>query len=822
MNASVSFFCRYLRLLLAAALLWLCGSGSAMAAIVINSITVNGGSTAAVAPGTPVTVVVTVTLTGGSRWRSTYFSTSPGSSINYCSVSPDISASGTWSVSFTVNAPATQNLFSLNVSADAQPSCNGNQGSDSLTLTGAINTAPATVTLNHVRILHDGSGLNCSPETVTLRACADASCASLFSSAVSVSLPAALGTWSANPVTFTGQTNVSLSRSSGGTAVLSGTVTSPTATNTSLVCYRNGVAGDCNLVFGENACQLDAVEVGAGPNSPLFTRRADAPVVVDVLTLINGVLTSNRAGDVSATIVDASSGTCSTTALSPTVVLRYNSSNLGRRTFTLQPSVAHPNARIRLVSGSLIQCSSDNLAIRPSSFTVSSTNASQDPSAASVSTASPLKAGSSLFNLAAASLNGYTGTPLLAPERVVAADVDTGVAGARGVLAGAFSGAAGGTASGNGFTYGEVGYFKLLSYGVYDDGSFAQVDAAKNECYDNANLGTRFAPADPNLVDASGRIGCYFGSAESAFFGRFVPDRFAIGPALTFTNRSALPACVAPGFTYMGEGMAASVPLLAQNAAGSTTFNYTGRFNRFAAGTQMDVGAINDAPAPGVRTPFPRCGAPPAHPCLLMGVISGSFVEGEATVDAPMTVLRPAVAAGPYEFFKIGIAPRDSDGVALAAYDIDTVNVTAGAATRKLIASTRIRHGRLNIDNAYGSELLNLTMRLSAQYWTGSAYATNVLDSCTVTAAVGAVPAPFTMTAYAGGITSTNMKPSHFMGAATLTAGVGRLVLAKPSPAPATKGSVLINSSIPYLPGKGRATFGLYKAGPVIYVRETY
>lgn len=805
------FFSKVWPALLATALLWLVGSSTAMAAIVINSITVNGGSTARVAPGTRVTIVVNVTLSGTSRWLSTYFTSTPAA-IFTCSRSPSIVSPGTYSATFNdVVAPTGQNVYSLNVRVDAQPGCQANQEVANRTLVGAINTTPAVASLNHVRILHDGSGLNCNPEPVSLRACADASCSSLFVPSVSVSLPAALGTWSANPVTFSGgQTTVTLSRSTGGTAVLSGTVTSPAAANSALVCNRNGVAGDCNLVFSDTSCQFDAVEVGAAPNTPIFTRRVDAPVAVDVLTLINGVVTSNRAGDIAATIVDAAGGTCSTTALSPTMVLNYSAANAGRRTFTLQPTVASANARVRLVSNATIQCSSDNFAIRPSSFSLTSANASQDPTGVSNTVGPPLKAGSSDFSLTAAAFNGYTGTPRIAPGRVAAANVDVSVLGSQGELTGTFGATTTGTASGTAFRYAEAGYFRLLSYGVYDDGNFALVDASKDECRKDANLGSPSPVGDANLV-IGGKIGCYFGNADTAFFGRFVPDRFAVGPALTFTNRSALTTCVAPGFTYMGENMTASVPLLAQNAAGETTLNYTARFNRFAAGSQLDLGGINDAP---VRTPFPKCGSPMVQPCILAGVVTGEFKDGQATISAPMTILRPAAAVGPYDDFKIGIAPVDADGVRLAAYDLDTVNVAPGAFNRKLIATTKIRYGRLNIDNAYGSELLNLSMRLKAQYWSGNGYATNTLDSC--------LAGSFNMTAHAGGINTTNMNAANLSAGSGLTAGVGRLVLSKPVPVPATKGSVVIGSTSTSMPGKGRATFGLYKAGPVIYLRETY
>ena len=801
-------------ILFAGALLLWAGCGSAMAAIVINSMTVNDSTSTTVQTGAQMTVELVVTLTN-TDWRSTRLTTSPASSVDYCDNSIEITGNGTWLVTYYMPAPSAAGTFSLTVVANSRQDCPGNGQISTRTLANAIRTVAPAPALHHVRIQHDGSGLNCSPEVITLRACANAACSTQYAGNVTMSLGAAAGSWSANPVTFSGgQTTVTLARSSGGTAVFSGTVTAPAAGTSSAVCYQNGVAGDCDMPFGEASCQLDAVEAGQAPNTPIFTRRVNAPVTVDVLTLLNGAITSGRAGDVSATIVDASSGSCSTSALSNTMTAPYASANGGRRSFSLTPTAASANARIRLVSGSLIQCSSDNFAVRPASFGVTTPDALADTLGANVAATPVFKAGSSPFRLAAASFPGYTGTPLIAAMRLAAADVNTGVNGVRGTLAGGFGAASGGTATASGLTYSEAGYFKILPYGVYDNGSFALVDASKNECFSDAALGTAGAIADPNVVNASGRIGCYFGNTETAYFGRFVPDRFSVGAGATLINRSASPSCSGAGFTYADEMMKARVPLLAQNAAGDTTLNYTGRFNRFAAGTQLNLGAINDAPVPGVRTPFPQCGVPAAPPCTLAGVITGSFVQGAATVEAALTVPRAATAVGPYEFFRVAIAPVDADGVRLGAYDIDTFNVSAGAPNRKEIGSTRIRYGRLQIDNAYGSELLNLSMRLNAQYWTGNGYATNTLDSC--------LAGGFSMTAHTGAITSANMNMTHLSAGSGLANGVGRLVLSKPTPAPAAKGSVVVGSSSAALPGKGRATFGLYKAGPVIYLRETY
>ncbi|UUZ49144.1 hypothetical protein LP420_01385 [Massilia sp. B-10] len=56
------------------------------------------------------------------------------------------------------------------------------------------------------------------------------------------------------------------------------------------------------------------------------------------------------------------------------------------------------------------------------------------------------------------------------------------------------------------------------------------------------------------MAAADGKLGCYFGNtAATNYFGRFIPDHFAVSAA-SIVNRSALAACVAPGFQLLWRG----------------------------------------------------------------------------------------------------------------------------------------------------------------------------------------------------------------------------------------------------------------------------
>jgi len=786
----------------------------AMASITVTKILVNGGTSVNVAPGETMTVSVTVVLTGGSYWRSTSFITSPTSDLSWCYFSPNVRSNGTFTYTFQVDAPTSQGVFSLKVAGWNATRCSGGAGPYT-TLTNAINTGPAVASLNHVRLIHDGSALTCAKETISLKACANAACTSLYTGSVTASL-GNVGTWSANPVTFTtGNASVTLANTSAGTVSLSGSVTSPAATTTPLQCYKGSTAGDCAMVFSNGSCGLDAVEVGKANNTPIYTKRiGGGTLTLDVLAMNSGVINTSATSTVSATLVTASGTGCSTTPVSDTVAFTYTGANAGRRSVTFTPTTAARDVRVRMVSGSLVQCSSDNFAIRPSTLTVTASGVGADTSGASATATPVLKAGTTTFTFSPSTSAGYNGTLYVNGEMADTLQSNAGSVDGVGVVPPALPTVA------NQLTYSEAGYFRLLPYGIYDNGEFASVDANKGpaECFTDSDLGTDVAPSDPNVVDANGKLGCYFGNtAATTYFGRFIPDHFALSNG-SIVHRSAIAACSAATFSYMGEQMRPTFTLTAQNGNGDTTLNYAGTFARLNPATQLGLGVINDPAAPAVRTPFPACTATPAHPCHTPGTVAGTFVAGEAVdMAAPLTVYRGAAAVGPYDALKVGIAPVDADGVKLDTYTIDTVNVTAGTANHGLVDTGIARYGRLYLANGYGSELLSLPLKASAQFWNGTGYVLNSLDSCTPMLA-----SDFTMDSYSGGISAANMTMAKVSSGGPLVAGVGKMVLAKPSPAPTAKGSAVLRSAYPYLPGAGRATFGVYKSGPVIHVRETY
>jgi len=106
---------------------------------------------------------------------------------------------------------------------------------------------------------------------------------------------------------------------------------------------------------------------------------------------------------------------------------------------------------------------------------------------------------------------------------------------------------------------------------------------------------------------------------------------------------------------------------------------------------------------------------------------------------------------------------------------------------------------------------------VAAQYWTGTRYDINTLDNCTAL-----LRSNFIMEDYKN-LTAAQMPLTALpLDSGLLGAGRGSLLLAKPVVPVTQKGSLRLRSLIDWLPGDGRETIGIFKSGPVLYMREIY
>jgi MSHA biogenesis protein MshQ len=682
-----------------------------------------------------------------------------------------------------------------------------------------------TPSLDHMRIVHDGSALTCAPEMITLKACATADCSALFTGSVTVNLDTISGaTWSSNPVTFSGgQAQVTLTKTTTGTVILGGSVTAPNSM--SAVCYNGSSSGSCSLTYSANACAFDAVESGQAPSTPIFTKLAGVNFTVDVLALNAGAINTSFNSAVTVDLVDQSgtaagscgstSLTCTVTPTSPYTFTRGTGLDNGRKTFTFNCPNAARDMRVRMVSGASSACSSDNFAIRPPSFTVTSPNANN-----SANIGTPIIKTGAAFELDAASVNSYTGTALINSNRIVAHSgaVQTGA------LSGTFSAATSATgwvSKGTAFTYSEVGSFQFSPWGVYDDGSFAAVDRGKAtpECVIDSKIGTNVDPGDPNVKDGNGKYGCYFGGTNiagstitSPYFGRFIPDHFNTAVTLTAEVPMACPAGLTcpvsyNGFVYSGQPFALNVS--AMNSSDVQTQNYQGNFSKAVA-----LSAINAVGGTEIAT------AAPGGTLTAVAVPAVSFSSGGTA--APGTPASPV-----FTFATTPTAPTD---VYVRALDTDGVTSLRSVAASSVEGGVKVVNGRGMVPNAYGSELLRLPINgVEVQYYNGTRWENSSTD--TTLLEVGNVslsscsgnlgnPAPDCKIAPIMGVNSRTqfaMVSGERVGSITLNA-----------PGAGNDGSVDVSLNgggwPAWLPSTtGRATFGIYKGNSkFIYIRELY
>jgi len=134
-------------------------AASALAARTTVSATVNGVSSVTVAPGDAITVEVTGTLSSHNNWLATEWliSDTPPGSTN-CEDTANHNSNGTYSESFSVNAPTTPGTYNLYARIDGSNSCSSAQQGSSLTLPDAVTVVDTSGSIEVCKMIVDDQG----------------------------------------------------------------------------------------------------------------------------------------------------------------------------------------------------------------------------------------------------------------------------------------------------------------------------------------------------------------------------------------------------------------------------------------------------------------------------------------------------------------------------------------------------------------------------------------------------------------------------------------------------------------------------------------
>ncbi|MEF8823365.1 MAG: DUF6701 domain-containing protein [Desulfohalobiaceae bacterium] len=218
--------------------------------------------------------------------------------------------------------------------------------------------------------------------------------------------------------------------------------------------------------------------------------------------------------------------------------------------------------------------------------------------------------------------------------------------------------------------------------------------------------------------------------------GRFIPNHFKEENA-SLTNRSHITSCY-NNFTYLDEQWSMNFNIIAKNISNVKTQNYIDNFAKLpitnstynkndANSTGLNFSAVHNPTNSSIYVP-----AKSLTDRMKISDISGTFTNGTAKVHLNGTIYRDSTIGpdGPFDDFWLGFKPIDDDNVRLTGnLDLNST-LSNGNDTYKLV-DTNIRYGRLDLENAYGSELQNLEVPIKAQYYDGSNFDLHDNDWCT-------------------------------------------------------------------------------------------
>ena len=638
---------------------------------------------------------------------------------------------------------------------------------------------------DHLQIEHDGAGLTCTPETVTIKACANSSCSSLYTSgAVSGNL-----TWSgaaSSSAAFSitsGQssTTVSLPVTAVGSVTLGSSGVSP-STGTTTCLNTASSATSCAVSFADSGLLFDVPHHRAEASQSLTVtavKKADnsaacVPAFQNVTKSVRFTCAySNpatgtkpvRVGNVALNATNSTSAACDGTGGS--VSLNFDATGAASTTLLYGDAGAMTLTGVYTGSGAdagLDMRYTDSFIAAPYDFAVTVT-----PSTA-------IAAGSNFSTTVTARNYSGNATPNFGRETTAEGAtlgfVRTGPSGSAAV-SGSFSGNLGsfsnGAATGSALTYSEVGsgnVSAVLTSGSYLGTGFTLAGSSEGNLVScAAENATCTLPAGATATvyfNALGRAKVVSGltgavSCSNATFGDpYMMQTKACSYAVTSGTKlgataaavfkphhftvAVTRACVAGAFSYAGQPFGVTVN--AVNAAGAATVNYDGTAN--TSPNHAKATTLSDANALGV-------GSLSGHVIAL-----GAFSGGQAIATPTYTFTSKQTAAQ-----TLVMRATDADGVASSSPNE---------------GNTPLRSGRLRLSNATGSAKSSLQVPVTADYWSGNAWVLNSADQCT-TLAAASVALSNGRNALGNASAATSSAS-----AVTLVNGQGNITLGAPSP----------------------------------------
>jgi len=577
---------------------------------------------------------------------------------------------------------------------------------------GANNDGPS---VDHYEIVHDGNGLTCEAEAITIKACADASCSTLINDATDVQL-SINGTFDKTVTISGGSTDTSFSFTNVGTATLS--------LDQTYECK--------NTSDNSDGCSIDFAEAGFLLSLANHQSCTTPNLTIKAVRLSDSGLdcapayTGNQSVDFVFNYDNPSSGTevpsLASVDMAAATVTQNRTVNFDG-TGTANLSFNYKDAgQIRIdvsdAAAAGLTSSSVTVVVTPAKLIVASSDTDSD-CADGDATCSVFKAAGEEFNLdvtAACSDNTVTKNFQMdnIPLTVTTIAPDVGNPVSLGVTSINVVAADNGSHNVSNQIVSEVGVFTITATPPENSYFGGTVPAATS-----ANIG-RFIPAyfEQTVVADGGLDAVCNQNTAFAYIGQTLVDDATTG-----------------AISYLASPV---VELTAINVLGSTTKNYTETgFMKLIAAANFIVQPATDSTITGKdANPLPLTAnifaGTVSHDGLVFGepsfgvALAAGVLHYELADDDNFFYLRnenSEVNAQDNDIdFVIDQAKFiDSDGVAIAA----PVNITD-------TTGINLRFGRAYLENSFGPETANLPQPFSTQYLNSSGnWVINDQDDCT-------------------------------------------------------------------------------------------
>ncbi|CAM3065325.1 Predicted acyltransferase [Janthinobacterium lividum] len=672
--------------------------------------------------------------------------------------------------------------------------------------------------LHHFQIEHPLTALTCQVPTVKVTACADASCSAVYKNGVSVTIspggvPTQIDTSGVNA-------NVTVRQTTVGIATLS--LVSTPATTGALVCKSGGNTSNCQISFLSSGFQVSGVpryaeDVAVLEISALQTSSGNRDVCVPMfasqtkdLNLSCGYSNPDK-GTLPARIFDsaknsyvalAASDQSSCSGSSTKVTVTFGADGLAK------PNMLYADAGALLLTASykpdsgsdkgLDMNGSGTVVVAPKKFLFTKLAPTQRAGLA----AAPLVAGATITLSAVNALDAVTknfgNESGVAVQKVV---LD------RNLQAPLYTSVVNPQVSGD-LDFVKKGGVIAAPPLVWPEVGKINFTAALQNGYLGSSL-TSPGPSDTVLF------------YPHHFVTELVIKQVDIGGGvkMPFPFPCSAPlVCAGDRAVYSRQPF--DLTIRAQTAAGNETKNFDAR-NDGINTTQVSLVPYDAATGKNSYPPTAPSGSTLTDgakaPVAVTGVPVTSFTNGLATRTIAYSF--PAAYAVPKE----PTALASPTGLLLrATYAYPAAGNVSSAPADGLEAQLTVLTGRLMVPHDYGSERYPVRLAVQAQYWDGKTWVTSLLDSISAF--------DNTLVVFANCKKTLVCKDFAFPVGTTITytfdKGIlppnRRLTLA--APGVGKSGSVDVSvPGIAYLPSTvGTVVFGVFKSGPVIYLREMY